>query len=118
MGPPLGSRGKLGDLRDDAVTQCALQWGYGLEAVERRSRRASSRPNTAGFNGATAWKPWKEFTPFSHIPPEMGDLFRALRPYRVIQFPGGGFFFGVGLASATLTIRWKNARDHRVRSLT
>ena len=36
-----------------------LQWGHGDEAVEEELASWTCSPQAAGFNGATAMKPWK-----------------------------------------------------------
>src|SRR5208282_5035553 len=38
-----------------------LQWGHGDEAVEEDRRKTPNSRTRAGFNGATAMKPWKRW---------------------------------------------------------
>ena len=58
MGPRPCGRGRLRALRAK-LRLLMLQWGHGLAAVEGASTRATSSTSGAGFNGATALRPWK-----------------------------------------------------------
>ena len=59
MGPRPFSRGNYLASVNRNVLRGLLQWGHGLSAVETCSRWPGHHGQHPGFNGATAFQPWK-----------------------------------------------------------
>ena len=60
MGPPPFDGGNRSTGLPLSSTPCTLQWGHRLSTVETRRRWQPSRNRTTRFNGATAFRRWKQ----------------------------------------------------------
>ncbi len=81
MGPRLFSRGNVADAAGGLPTT-TLQWGHGFSAVEMTGLGVGGRV-CGGFNGATAFQPWKLLMPatmFDQIPGFNGAT--AFQPWK------------------------------------
>ena len=89
MGPRPFSRGNRSLSRTRPFCRLRLQWGHGLSAVETLADRANVHGGRGGFNGATAFQPWKPGHP-SACPPRKLRGFNgatAFQPWkRVSEF--------------------------------
>ena len=59
MGPRHFSRGKIDLGVKPTAFQLKLQWGHGISAVESSWLGMGHGGEHQGFNGATAFQPWK-----------------------------------------------------------
>ena len=70
-----------------------LQWGHRLSAMETSLPSSSPRRLSPCFNGATAFRRWKRFTPRisvrQHLSLQWGHRLSALETVRVVGVIGG-----------------------------